>query len=369
MVAFSFAGEQRGLVLPVAQELESILGESSVFYDEWFEFLIAGADGDLELQKIYSAGAELVVVCVSGEYGSKGWPKAEHRAIRSLLIEAPSLEASRRVLPLRVGDGDVEGVLSNEIVPDLRKKSIAEAAELIIGRLNLVRQPAQSASHGVDWPDAPPALKWPMADHRDARTAFETLLTRSSPQRALLIQGPTGTGKTHISMQMLRGAMAMTGLSCGRFDFKGTTGMDIEVDAFAQSLDAELPEGQGLNERLGKIFVELRRRAQPTLLIFDAYEAAGEAKNWLERLVLQHVTSAKWLRIVVIGQSVPIRLGATWESVAAGPITLKPPDPDDWLEFGRENRGESVTRDFVTQVHEATAGNASVLYQVLGPRV
>ena len=78
-VAFSLAGEQRQLVLPVAQEVEAILGRSTVFYDDWYEYWIAGSDGDLLLQKLYGEGAELVVMCVSGAYGDKeGYAKPRY---------------------------------------------------------------------------------------------------------------------------------------------------------------------------------------------------------------------------------------------------------------------------------------------------
>ena len=46
-----------------------------------------------------------------------------------------------------------------------------------------------------------------------------------------------------------------------------------------------------MSERLAKIFTELRRRAQPTLLVFDTYEAAGEAKDWVERVLLPYLVS------------------------------------------------------------------------------
>jgi hypothetical protein len=73
-VAFSLAGEQRHLVLPVAQEVEAILGRSTVFYDAWYEHWIAGSNADLLLQKLYGERAELVVMCVSGAYGDKRGP-------------------------------------------------------------------------------------------------------------------------------------------------------------------------------------------------------------------------------------------------------------------------------------------------------
>jgi hypothetical protein len=70
-VAFSLAGEQRQLVLPVAQEVESVLGQSTVFYDDWYEHWIAGSDSDVLLQRLYGELAELVVVCISDAYGNK----------------------------------------------------------------------------------------------------------------------------------------------------------------------------------------------------------------------------------------------------------------------------------------------------------
>ena len=74
-MAFSLAGEQRQLVLPIAQEVEAILGRSMVFYDDWYEHWIAGVDADLLLQGLYGKGAELVVVCVSGTYANKPWTR------------------------------------------------------------------------------------------------------------------------------------------------------------------------------------------------------------------------------------------------------------------------------------------------------
>src|SRR5262245_45004021 len=58
-VAFSLAGEQRQLVLTVAQEVEAVLGRSTVFYDDWYTHWIAGPDADLLLQSIYRERAEL----------------------------------------------------------------------------------------------------------------------------------------------------------------------------------------------------------------------------------------------------------------------------------------------------------------------
>lgn len=366
-MAFSLAGEQRQLVLAVAQEVEAILGRSTVFYDDWYTHWIAGPDGDLLLQGVYGEKAELVVVCVSGAYGDKPWTQTEHRAVRARFQQAATAEDRLRVLPVRVGDGEVEGVLFNEIVPDIRNTTPMEAAELIVARLNLARGSAGDVKPTVaQWPSDVPQLQWPIADHSEARVALARLLCESSAERALLVRGASETGKSHMSKQIIRNAGLLPGILSGRFDFKGTT--SIGVEAFAQPLGIETPGGQTLNERLAGIFTELRRQAQPTLLVFDTYEAAArEVKDWIESVLLQYLVHAGWLRVVITGQSVPTRAGSTWESVAASTLTLRVPDPEDWLAYGRANRGDSVTLEFVAQAHEFGQGKSSLLAGLLGP--
>ena len=369
-VAFSLAGEQRQLVLPVAQEVEAILGRSAVFYDDWYEYWIAGSDADLLLQKLYGEMAELVVVCVSGAYGDKPWTRTEHQAVRARRMQAATEEDRHRVFPVRVGDGEVEGVLFTEIVPDIRDRTPAETAELIVGRLKLVRGYACDVKpEDEQWPSDVPELQWPMADHGEAREAFARLLCEASAERVLLVQGASETGKSHMSNQMIRNARGLPGVVSGRFDFKGTTNIDVEIEAFARPLGIEPPAGQTLHERFGKIFTELRRRIRPTLLVFDTYEHAGETKNWIESVLLPYLVPSPWLRVVITGQSVPKRSGSTWESVAASMVTLQVPGPKDWLEYGQANRGDSVSLDFVTQAHQLGAGKASVLASLLGPEL
>src|SRR6266850_7571524 len=83
LVAFSLAGEQRDLVRAIAEAVQRELGEGRVFLDEWFEYLIAGQDADVKLQKIYGEDCALAVLCVSEPYGNKPWTLAEHEAIRA----------------------------------------------------------------------------------------------------------------------------------------------------------------------------------------------------------------------------------------------------------------------------------------------
>ena len=119
---------------------------------------------------------------------------------------------------------------------------------------------------------------------------------------------------------MLANALRIPDLACGRFDFKGTTDMDAEVRAFVQDLGVPLPPAdRQLNERLGHILGELKQRARPAFIVFDTYEAAGEAQDWVEKQLLPSLIRATWLRVVIAGQRVPEVAGAIWASVACRP--------------------------------------------------
>ena len=145
-------------------------------------------------------------------------------------------------------------MLPNEIVPDIRGKTAIEAAEMIVARLNLVRAYAGDMEPVIArWPSDSPVLHWPMADHSEARKAFARLLSEAVPERALLVRGASETGKSHMSKQMIRNAMLLPEVASGRFDFKGTTNMGVEIEAFSRPLGIEPPAGQTVSERLAKI--------------------------------------------------------------------------------------------------------------------
>lgn len=66
----------------------------------------------------------------------------EHEAVRSLLMKVRDSQDEKerlRILPLRVGDGEVKGVNFNAISPDIRQKDAGQTAELIVNRLKLIQ--------------------------------------------------------------------------------------------------------------------------------------------------------------------------------------------------------------------------------------
>jgi TIR domain-containing protein len=374
LVAFSFAGEQRDLVQSIAEALEVKLGTGTIFFDEWFEYYIAGDDADLKLQEIYSKRAVLVVPCVSERYGNKPWTRAEHKAIRSLQMQLYKLprenRASFSILPLRVGDGDVPGIFENTICPDVRQKPLAYAVQLIFDRLQYIDPLLAAGTTDLpaepSWPETPP-LDWPMANHSNARDAFATLLTVNARWRFLPIRGPSETGKSQITRQMLAHTLQVSDIACGRFDFKGTIDMDAELRVFVQDLGVPLPPASPrLNERFACIMDALKQRARPTLLIFDTYEAAGEAQDWVEKQLLPSLVRATWLRVVIVGQRVPPVTGAIWAAVSHAPLQLATPAPADWFDYGKRHRPDLKLEDVETACRLAS-NKSSLLAQLLGP--
>jgi hypothetical protein len=236
----------------------------------------------------------------------------------------------------------------------------------------LKRRPLKTAAEDIAlfWPDsAPPLPIWSIADHREARSAFERLITRDAPWRYLPLRGSSETGKSHITRQMLLGGIQIAGLACGRFDFKATTDVDAELRAFVQDLDVPLPTpGVRFNERLSQIIDALKHRGKPALLIFDTYEKVGDAQDWMEKQLLLGLMRNTWLRVVIAGQQVPNPVGAVWATIARAPLELVPPAPEEWLEFGQRCHKSDITVDLVRKVHELCNGRPALLAQLFGPR-
>lgn len=209
-----------------------------------------------------------------------------------------------------------------------------------------------------------------MANHYEARDAFSKLLQHNAPWRYLSLRGPSEVGKTHITHQMLANALRLknpSNLACGRFDFKGTSDVDAEMNIFIQNLNISLPfMSSRLNEQFSNIFSALKTNAKPALLIFDTYEAASrEAQNWVEKQLLPSIIRNSWLRIVIVGKHVPER-NVIWEDDASPILELFPPPPVDWFEYGKKYRAD-LTLELVEKGCLLARNRASLLAQLFGP--
>jgi hypothetical protein len=97
------------------------------------------------------------VVCVSQHYGGKRWTLIEHAAVRNRLMQARTSADQRErdaILPIRVGEGEVPGILFNTIVPDVRNRTPDESAELILDRLALLGSAPAAGAIGHATPSA-----------------------------------------------------------------------------------------------------------------------------------------------------------------------------------------------------------------------
>lgn len=130
-VALSFAGEHRPYVRDVASLLTQDLGSEAVFYDYNFKSQTAVPDSDLLLQDIYHDQSDLVVVFLGGNYQGKEWCGLEWRAVRDLIKKRDG----QRIMFFRFDDQPVDGVFSLDLAIDCREHASAEAAKLILERL------------------------------------------------------------------------------------------------------------------------------------------------------------------------------------------------------------------------------------------
>ena len=375
-VAFSFAGDRRAFVSQVADVLAGRFGRKQILYDKYHEAEFAIPNLGAVLPRLYFEEADLVVTVLSRDYENKEWCGLEWRAVFGLIKQ----RRDQTVMLARFDRVDAADLFGLAGYLDLDERSPEDAAERIIERLLLneaavaradaAAAPATArdgAAPKDDWPDVLPELDWSVADHTEARSAFAQLLMRQSVARLLFIHGVSGTGKSHLAKQFLGNAFRVPELTCGRLDFKGRVNLDAALRSFAEQLELRAPEAAGVTGQLAHILAALRDRERPTLLIFDTFEDAGEAEQWMYDNLLLSVMRARWLRVIVLGQ-IPVRTVARpWATLAAKPIELRPPSAQDWFEYARPFDPD-LTLDFVdTLLRKSVGKGVGTVAQFLGP--
>lgn len=123
-IAVSFAGEDRDYVSEV---VEAVKGDMKVFYDEDYEVEAWGEDGIEYFTNVYMNRARFAVVFVSQHYAEKMWTKIERR---SALARAAS-QRSAYLLPIRLDDTQLDGLLPTVVYLDSRRLGIAGVIQAI----------------------------------------------------------------------------------------------------------------------------------------------------------------------------------------------------------------------------------------------
>jgi hypothetical protein len=380
-VAFSFAGEKRSFVSSVADILAGQFGRDVILYDKYHESEFSVGNLALCLPMLYKEQADLVVVVFSEEYSKNEWCGLEWRAIYGLFKE----KCDSAVMLSRFDHFEPEGTYGLYGLPgyyDLDQKTPEQFAGMIRERLALnegkpsdfYKNTSEGGTEADDDSNAP--WLWPMiadtllqsvANHKKPQRAFKDLLRGEAPFQVLLIQGDSETGKTHLSKQFIRAVhRSPPMLRCGRFDFKGSTDMDVEVDNFSDQLNLAHPTPGSLVRRLAQILTGLRENPCPTMLIFDTFEVAGSAEEWVRNMLLLAMMRLPWLRIVISGQRTITSTGEPWESYSSELIQLRRPTPEEWWEYGICSEPD-LKLEYVRWAYAKSRGKSSTLAGLLAP--
>ena len=173
-----------------------------------------------------------------------------------------------------------------------------------------------------------PTVRWPesvgfdpnLADRLREWPAIVELLAGRSRERILLLQGPSGLGKSFLVREAATYAKLL-GIPTVRVDLKGG-GIDVEsiLGQFDLDLGMKLPnfvrEGSAKSLLLRK---DLRALREPALIIIDTYEGCVGNKpvvDWLTQQLLAEAETAVGLSVIVAGQQVPDSRGSGWHNLA-----------------------------------------------------
>ena len=134
-VGITYAGEDRALVAPLAEELARCCGRQRVLFDRFHEAELARPDLNVYLPRLYRDETELVLVLLSPDYPNKRRCGLEWRWIRELVVT----HSQERIMLMRVGDpGDLSelGILPGDGYIDVTARPATEISSLILQRLS-----------------------------------------------------------------------------------------------------------------------------------------------------------------------------------------------------------------------------------------
>ena len=130
-VALSFAGKDRHHAERLAKLLDA--GGYSVFYDEFERAQLWGKDLYQHFSKIYKDLARYCVVFLSKHYVQRLWPQHELQSAQARAFE----ENQEYILPVRLDDADIPGILDTIGYVDLDSMSIDEIYQALVKKLSV----------------------------------------------------------------------------------------------------------------------------------------------------------------------------------------------------------------------------------------
>jgi len=128
-IAISFASENREVVEEYAQPLTE--NKVTVFYDKDEQANLWGKDLYERLDQIYRTQAEYCVMFISKDYAKKLWTNHERKSAQARAFK----ENREYILPVKLDDTEIPGILETVGYIDLRKTTINELVNLSLEKL------------------------------------------------------------------------------------------------------------------------------------------------------------------------------------------------------------------------------------------
>ena len=134
-IALSFAGEDRQHAEELANLLES--NGYNVFYDKYEQARLWGKDLYAHLSSIYKDKARYCVMFLSQYYAQKLWPNHERQNAQARAFK----ESREYILPVRLDDTEIPGILPTVGYLDLRQITIEQIYLSLVEKLSNTTSP------------------------------------------------------------------------------------------------------------------------------------------------------------------------------------------------------------------------------------
>ncbi|MEZ9319350.1 toll/interleukin-1 receptor domain-containing protein [Vibrio sp. 10N.286.51.E5] len=139
-VVISFAGEDRHVAEEIASSL--VTKGINVFYDEYEQANLWGKDLYEHLIKIYRDESKYCLMVLSKNYVEKQWTNHERKAAQARAFR----EHREYILPLRLDDTEVEGILDTTGYIDYRKVELEQLIDMLASKVFEYNQ-----DHGIEY--------------------------------------------------------------------------------------------------------------------------------------------------------------------------------------------------------------------------
>ncbi len=201
-VALSFAGEDRDRAEDIACALEA--HGVTVFYDAFEKAELWGKDLPTFLADVYSNRARYCIMLLSQHYASKAYPTHERKAALARALS----QQQEYVLPVRLDDTEVPGILSTVGRLDAGEESVGEIVECVLQKLgsrDASRTPRLAALYDSSL-EPTPFASWTLfstAGVSDQSVSFGSRRADGSPTCRIATTGrePVGVCKSFPSLR------------------------------------------------------------------------------------------------------------------------------------------------------------------------